>query len=66
MNSHIFLSYWSSPVVVSISVFMALSTIFYSINFPDNSLFLHSVLVVLPLPYLSFQLYISLRKSPLP
>ena len=53
-------------VLVSISVFMALSTVFHSINSSDNSLFSHSVLPVLALPYWSFQLYnnISLRKSP--
>ena len=28
-------------VLVSVSVFMALSTAFYSINFPDNSLLSH-------------------------
>ena len=47
-------------VLVSISVFMALSTVFHSINSADNSLFSHSVLPVLSLPYWSFQLYISL------
>ena len=43
-------------VLVSISVFMALSTVFYSINSPDNSPLPHSVLPVLFLPYWSFQL----------
>ena len=47
-------------VLVSISVLMALSTAFHSINSPDNSLFSHSVLQVLSLPYWSFQVYISL------
>ena len=47
-------------VSVSVSVFMALSTVFHSINSPNNSPFSHSVLVVLALPYWSFQLYISL------
>ena len=47
-------------VLVSISIFMALSTVFHSIKYPDNSPFSHSVLVVLALPYWSFQLYISL------
>ena len=51
-------------VLVSVSVFMALSTLFHSINSPDNSLLSHSVLLVLILPYWSFQLYISLQKSP--
>ena len=43
--------------LVSISVFMALSTVFYSIHSPDNSPFSHSVLSVFSLPYWSFQLY---------
>ena len=47
-------------VLVSISVFMALSTVFHSINSPDKSLHSHSVLPVLFLPYWPFQLYISL------
>ena len=51
-------------VSVSVSVFMAHSTVFHSINSPNNSLFSHSVLAVLSLPYWSFQLYISLWKSP--
>ena len=45
-------------VLVSVSVFMVLSTVFRYINSPDNSSFSHSVLVVLALPYWSFQLYI--------
>ena len=51
-------------VLVSISVFMALSTVFHSINSPDNSPLSHSVPLVLSLPYWSFQLDVSLRKSP--
>ena len=51
-------------ILVSVSVFIALSTLFHSINSPDNSLLSHSVLLVLILPYWSFQLYISLWKSP--
>ena len=51
-------------VLVSISVFLALSIVFPFINSPDNSPFSHSVLPVLSLPYLFFQLNISLRKSP--
>ena len=51
-------------VLVSISVFMALSAVFRSINSPDNSPFSFSVLPVLSLPYWSFQLYVSLWKSP--
>ena len=47
-------------VLVSISVFMALSTVFHSINSPDNSPLSHSVLSVLFLPDWSFQLYITL------
>ena len=45
--------------LVSISVFMALSTVFHSTNSSDNSPFSDSVLPVLSLPYWSFQLYIS-------
>ena len=41
-------------VLVSISVFMALSTVFHSINSPDNSPLSHPVLPVLFLPYWSF------------
>ena len=50
-------------VLVSVSVFMALSTVFHSINSPDNSPLSHSVLPVLFVPYLSFQLYISLYEN---
>ena len=38
-------------VLVSISVFMSLSTVFQSINSPNNSPFSRSVLPVLSLPY---------------
>ena len=38
-------------VLVFVSVFMALSTVFHSINSPDNSLLSHSVLPILFLPY---------------
>ena len=48
------------PVLVSVSVFMTISTVFHSINSPDNSSLSHSVLPVLFLPYWSFQLHISL------
>ena len=48
-----------NSVLVSVSVFMAISTVFHSINSPDNSLFSHSVLPVIYLPYWSFQLYVS-------
>ena len=47
-------------VLVSVSVFMALSTLFHSLNSPDNSPFSQSVLLVLSLPDWSFQLHISL------
>ena len=47
-------------VLVSISVFVALSTVFQSINSPNNSPLSHSVLPVLCLPYWSFQQNISL------
>ena len=49
-------------VLVAISVFVALSTVFHSINSPDNSTLSRSVLPVLFLPYWSVQLdiYISL------
>ena len=50
-------------VLVSISLFMALSTVFYSIYSPDYSPISHSVLQVLILPYWSFQLYVALLKS---
>ena len=46
--------------LVSISVFLVLSTVFHSINSPDNAPLSHSVLPVLFLPYWSFQLFISL------
>ena len=45
--------------------FMALSTVFHSINSPDNSPLSHSVLPVLFLPYWSFQLSTFKKKSPL-
>ena len=43
-----------NSVLVSVSVFMALSTVFHSINSPDNSPLSHSVLPVSFLPYWSF------------
>ena len=46
--------------LVSVSVVMALSTVFHSINSPDDSLLSHSVVLILILPYWSFQLYSSL------
>ena len=50
-------------VLVSTSVCMALSTVFHSINSPEDPLLSHSVLPVLSLPYWSFQLYMSLHES---
>ena len=50
-------------ILVSVSVFMALSTVFHSINSPDSSPLSHSVLPVIFLPYWSFQLCISLWVS---
>ena len=50
--------------LVSVSVFMALSPVFHSINSSDNSPLSHSVLPDLFLTYWSFQLYISLLKYP--
>ena len=47
-------------VLVAVSVFMALSTVFHSINYPDSSPLSHSVLPVLFLPCRAFQLHISL------
>ena len=52
-------------VLVSVSVCMALSTVFHSINSPDNSSLSHSVLLVPFLPCRSFQLtiYLSMKVS---
>ena len=47
-------------VLLSVFVFITLSTVFHSTNSPDNSPFSHSVIPVLSLPYWSFQIYISL------
>ena len=47
-------------VLVSVSVFVALPTVFHSIYSPDNFPFSHSVLPVLSLPYRPFQLNVSL------
>ena len=46
-------------VLVSVSVFMALSTVFHSINSPDNSPLSHSVLLVLSTVYLSAKVSLS-------
>ena len=48
--------FFFGSVPVSASVFIALSTVFHSVNSPDNSLLSHSVLLVLFLPYWSFRL----------
>ena len=47
-------------VLVSVSVFTALSTVFHSVKSPDNSPSSHSVRPVLFLPYWFFQLHVSL------
>ena len=56
--------FFFNSVLGSIPVFMALSTVFHFINSPANCPFSDSVLPVLSLPYWSFQLYISLFKTP--
>ena len=55
---------WSLPtpfysVLVSVSVFTLISTVFHSIGSPDNSPFSHFVFPDLFPPYRSFELYIS-------
>ena len=50
-------------VLVSLSLFMALSTVFDSMNSRDNSPLSHSVLPVLILPYWSPFNYLSLYES---
>ena len=51
-------------VRVTVSVFMALSTVFQSINSPDNSPLSHSVLPVLFLSYWSFwNIYLFMKVS---
>ena len=47
-------------VLLSVSIFVALSTVFHSLNSPDNSPLSHSVHLVLFLPYWSFQPNISM------
>ena len=47
-------------LLLSVSIFVALSTVFHLINPPDNSLLSYSVLAVLYMPYRSLQPYISL------
>ena len=53
-------------VLASVSVLMAHSTVFHSINSLDNFPLSHPVLPVLLLPYWSFQLYISYEGLPQP
>ena len=52
-------------VLVSVVVFMALSTVFHSIHSPDNSQFFYSVLLVLYLSVILVlsNIYISLYES---
>ena len=50
-------------ILVSVSVFKALSIVFHSINSPDKSPLFHSVLQVLSLPFWSFELYVDLYIS---
>ena len=49
-----------NSVLMSASAFMALSTVFHSINYLENSLLSRSVLPVLFLPHWSCQFYKSL------
>ena len=56
-------SFFLYSVLVSVSVFMALSTVFHSINSPDKSPLSHSSPPVLFLLYWSFQLYIFMKVS---
>ena len=51
-------------VLVFVSVFMALSTVSNSINYPDNSPLFHSVLLVLICPSGPFNcIYLSMKVS---
>ena len=50
-------------VLVSVSVYMALSIVFHSLKYPDNSPLSHSVPRVLFLSYWSFQLCICVYES---
>ena len=51
------------PSLLSLSVFMALSTVFHSINSPDNSPFSYFVLPVLFLPYFVSAIYLFMKVS---
>ena len=55
-------SFYSVLIFVSVSAFVALSTVFHSINSPDNSPLSHSVLLVLLCLIGPFN-YISLYES---
>ena len=57
------LLFFLNSVLVSVSVFMTLSTVFHSMNSPNNSPLSHSVLPVLCLPYWSFELHICMKVS---
>ena len=52
--------HWNHLRQVCISVFMALSTVYHSMNSPDNSPLSYSVLPILILPDWSFQPHVSL------
>ena len=51
-------------VLVSVSVFMALSTVFHSINSPDNSPLSHSVLISALLVLSTIYLFMKVSLSP--
>ena len=51
LASHAAVGFAVFAVLVSISVFMALSPVFHSINSPDNSALSHSIPPVSFLPY---------------
>ena len=51
-------------VLVSVSVFMALSTVFRSINSPDNSPLSHSVLISALLILSTIYLFMKISLSP--
>ena len=56
-------SFFLYSVLVSVSVFLALSTVFHSISSPDNSLLSDSVLPVLTLCLIGLFNCISLYES---
>ena len=51
-------------VLVSVSAFMALSTVFYSINSLDNSLLSHSVLISAFFAFLTIYVFMKVSLSP--